>query len=142
MKKLLLVLFVIPNFLLAKEQCEDMNQPPQEFKGMELITFKKYKILPNSCLIILNVPWAYHSVKKYIGNKDRKYFYMVYDFPIKNTGSNAKNRKKGFNGNIFWKQKVKVQSSKMRNVFLSERETKTKINQIFLILKKNFSAVE
>ena len=42
MKKLLLVLFVIPNFLLAKEQCEDMKQPPQEFKGMELITFKKY----------------------------------------------------------------------------------------------------
>jgi hypothetical protein len=83
-------------------------------------TFKKYKILPNSCLIILNVPWAYHSVKKYIGNKDRKYFYMVYDFPIKNTGSNAKNRKKGFNGNIFWKQKVKVQSSKRRNVFLTE----------------------
>ena len=35
-------MFVIPNFLLAKEQCEDMKQPPQEFKGMELITFKKY----------------------------------------------------------------------------------------------------
>ena len=83
-------------------------------------TYKKYKIFPNSCLIILNVPWAYHSVKKYIGNKDRKYFYMVYDFPIKNTGSSAKNRKKGFNGNIFWKQKVKIQSRKRRNTFLTE----------------------
>ena len=42
MKKLLLILLLIPNFLLAKEQCEDMQQPPQEFMGMELITFKKY----------------------------------------------------------------------------------------------------
>ena len=42
MKKLLLLLFLIPNFLFAKEQCENMQQPPQEFMGMELITFKKY----------------------------------------------------------------------------------------------------
>ena len=42
MKKILLILLLIPNFLLAKEQCEDMQQPPQEFMGMELITFKKY----------------------------------------------------------------------------------------------------
>ena len=42
MKSLLLILLVIPNFLLAKEQCENMQQPPQEFMGMELITFKKY----------------------------------------------------------------------------------------------------
>ena len=38
MKKLLLIALLIPNFLLAKEQCEDMQQPPQEFMGMELIT--------------------------------------------------------------------------------------------------------
>lgn len=42
MKKLLFILIVIPNFLLAKEQCENMQQPPQEFMGMELINFKKY----------------------------------------------------------------------------------------------------
>ena len=42
MKKILLILLLIPNFLLAKEQCENMQQPPQEFMGMELITFKKY----------------------------------------------------------------------------------------------------
>ena len=42
MKKLLLLLFLVPNFLFAKEQCENMQQPPQEFMGMELINFKKY----------------------------------------------------------------------------------------------------
>jgi hypothetical protein len=48
-----------------------------------LKVFKKYKVSKNCLLIILNVPWAYHSVKFYRGKKDRKYFYMVYDFPIK-----------------------------------------------------------
>ena len=42
MKKLLLILFLIPNFLLAKEQCENMQQPPQELMGMELKKFKTY----------------------------------------------------------------------------------------------------
>jgi hypothetical protein len=42
MKKLLLILFLIPNLLLAKVQCEDMQQPPQEFMGMELFYFHKY----------------------------------------------------------------------------------------------------
>ena len=40
---------------------------------------KKFKVFNNSCIIILNVPWAYHSVSPYKSNKDRKYFYMVYD---------------------------------------------------------------
>ena len=83
-------------------------------------TFKKYKIFPNSCIIILNVPWAYHSVKKYTGKKDRKYFYMVYDFPNKKTGSKVEYRKKGFNGNAFWKQKVQIKSRKRKNIFLTE----------------------
>ena len=56
--------------------------------------YKKYKVSNNSLLIILNVPWAYHSVSKYYGKKDRKYFYMVYDFPIKKSGSRTENRKK------------------------------------------------
>ena len=42
MKKLLLIALLIPNLLLAKEQCENMQQPPQEFMGMELKTFKTY----------------------------------------------------------------------------------------------------
>ena len=42
MKKLLLILLLIPNLLLAKEQCENMQQPPQEFMSMELKTFKTY----------------------------------------------------------------------------------------------------
>ena len=87
---------------------------------LDIKTFKKYKVFPNSCIIILNVPWAYHSVSKYLGKKDRKYFYMVYDFPIKKSGSKVENRKKGFNGNIFWNQKVKIKSQKRRKIFLTE----------------------
>ena len=82
--------------------------------------FKKYKVTKNSLLVILNVPWAYHSVSYYRGNKDRKYFYMVYDFPIKKSGSLIKNRKKGFNANDFWKHRVLVKSNKRKKVFLSE----------------------
>ena len=81
---------------------------------------KKYKVSNNSCLIILNVPWAYHSVSNYYGSKDRKYFYMVYDFPIKKSGSKAENRKKGFNKNNFWKQDVMIRSLKRKKIFLTE----------------------
>jgi len=82
--------------------------------------YKKYKVENNSCIIILNVPWAYHSVKKYNGKKDRKYFYMAYDFPIKKSGSKIKNRKQGFNKNQFWNYQVKVKSTSRKNNFLSE----------------------
>jgi len=85
-----------------------------------LKVFKKYKVTKNCLLIILNVPWAYHSVSYYHGRKDRKYFYMVYDFPIKKSGSITKNRKKGFNANDFWMQRVSVKSNKRKKVFLSE----------------------
>ena len=85
-----------------------------------LRVFKKYKVSKNSLIIILNVPWAYHSVSKYFGNKDRKYFYMVYDFPIKKSGSITINRKKGFNANDFWVQKVSVKSNARKRVFLTE----------------------
>ena len=85
-----------------------------------LKVFKRYKVTKNCLLVILNVPWAYHSVSYYHGKKDRKYFYMVYDFPIKNSGAITKNRKEGFNANNFWKQKVSVKSNKRKKVFLSE----------------------
>ena len=85
-----------------------------------LKVFKKYKVTKNSLLVILNVPWAYHSVSYYHGKKDRKYFYMVYDFPIKKSGSIIKNRKKGFNANDFWKHRVSVKSNKRKKEFLSE----------------------
>ena len=81
---------------------------------------KTYKAPGNSCLIILNTPSAYHSVTKYRGLEDRKYFYCVYDFPIKNSGSLKSNRKKGFNKNYFWKNKVGVFSKKRKNNFLTE----------------------
>ena len=89
-------------------------------KSNELRVKKKYKVQNNSCIIILNVPWAYHSVSTYRGKKDRKYFYMVYDFPISESGSKLKNRQKGFNQNEFWNFKVKVKSNKRKNVFLTE----------------------
>lgn len=85
-----------------------------------LKVFKKYKVSKNCLLIILNVPWAYHSVKFYRGKKDRKYFYMVYDFPIKKSGSVVENRKKGFNVNDYWKHKVSVKSKIRKKIFLTE----------------------
>ena len=81
---------------------------------------KKYKVFNNSCMMILNVPWAYHSITNYSGKKDRKYFYMVYDFPISRPGSKLKNRKEGFNQNEFWNFKVKVKSIKRKRTFLTE----------------------
>lgn len=83
-------------------------------------TLKSYKVPGGSCLIILNVPWAYHSVSKYFGNKDRKYFYCVYDFQIKKVGFLKKNRQKGYNENLFWKEEVKIHSLKRKNKFFSE----------------------
>lgn len=82
--------------------------------------YKKYKVSKNCLIIILNVPWAYHSVSFYKGKKDRKYFYMVYDFPIKKSGSIIKNREKGFNANDYWKHKVSVKSKKRKKIFLTE----------------------
>ena len=83
---------------------------------------KKYKVHNNSCIIILNVPWAYHSVSMYKSLVDRKYLYMVYDFPItkSKSGSIIKNRKAGFNENQFWNNEVKVKSLKRKKVFLTE----------------------
>ena len=45
---------------------------------------------------------------------------MVYDFPIKKSGSITINRKKGFNANDFWVQKVSVKSNARKRVFLTE----------------------
>ena len=81
---------------------------------------KKYKVFNNSCIIILNVPWAYHSVSKYESIKDRKYFYMVYDFPISKSGSKLKNRKAGYNQNQFWKDEVIIKSLKRKKKFQTE----------------------
>lgn len=80
----------------------------------------KFKTSDNFCLFIFNTPWSYHSAKKYIGKKDRKYFYIAYDFPITNSGAIANNRKKGFNMNNFWKKDVKVKSEERKTKFLSE----------------------
>ena len=80
----------------------------------------KFKTKDNFCLFIFNTPWSYHSAKKYIGKKDRKYFYIAYDFPIKNSGAIASNRKKGFNMNKFWKNDVEVKSGDRKIKFLSE----------------------
>ena len=52
--------------------------------------------------------------------KDRKFIYVVYDFPSNSTGKKLKNRKKGNNQNEFWKSKVSVMSSKRKKNFFSE----------------------
>lgn len=82
---------------------------------------KSFKIKNNFCLFTLNVPWSYHSVSKYNGKKDRKYFYFVYDFPTKDVGAKLKNRKKGNNQNTFWKSKVSVFSQKRRKEFFQAK---------------------
>ena len=104
-----------------------MNKPKKKEKVYDIFpnkkdleVYKKHEVDSNSCIIILNVPWAYHSVLRYKGNSDRKYFYMVYDFPVKKKGSKIKNRKEGFNQNEFWNYKVKVKSEKRKKVFLTE----------------------
>lgn len=81
---------------------------------------KKIKINQNICVFSLNVPWAYHGVKKYYGKKDRKYLYIAYDFKIKDSGSKFKNRIKGFNDNSFWIKPAIVKSQARRKKFLSE----------------------
>ena len=81
---------------------------------------KKFKAYNNSCIIILNVPWAYHSVSVYKSLVNRKYLYMVYDFPITKPGSIPKNRKAGFNENNFWKNDVKVKSLQRKKIFFAE----------------------
>ena len=78
----------------------------------DLNKHKSYKVKNNFCLFTLNVPWSYHAVSKYNGRNDRKYFYIVYDFPSKSIGSKLKNRKKGNNLNDFWNSKVLIKSSK------------------------------
>ena len=61
-------------------------------KNLKMI--KNYRINKNFCVFFLNVPGAYHAVSKYIGNKDRKYFYIDYDFDLKESSSNSKIEKK------------------------------------------------
>jgi len=81
---------------------------------------KKIAAIPNSCLIMLNTPFAYHSVNKYTGSKERKYFYAVYDFPAHTNNYKLKERKKGNNDNSYWINQVKVFSKKRRQNFISE----------------------
>ena len=81
---------------------------------------KNFKVRNNFCIFILNVPWSYHSVSKYTSSKDRKYFYVAYDFKIPKKGSITKNRKKGYNANLFWKNSVEIKSKSRKRIFLSE----------------------
>jgi len=89
-------------------------------KNKDLKINKSFKVKNNFCIFILNVPWSYHSVKEYKSAKDRKYFYIAYDFKILEKGSITKNRKKGYNSNLFWNNKAKIKSKTRRNIFLSE----------------------
>lgn len=81
---------------------------------------KTIKATPNTCVITLNTPSAYHSVKKYNGKIDRKYIYAVYDFPSHSGNYKLKSRIKGNNENNYWKEKVKIFSKKRFNRFFTE----------------------
>ena len=100
---------------IKEEICYDVFPSSKRIRQI-----KQFKIKPNFCIFTLNVPWAYHSVSKYNGNKDRKFIYAVYDFKIKLPGTTVKSRKKGFNLNQFWNKKVKVKSLNRKKIFLSE----------------------
>ena len=81
---------------------------------------KNYKIKKNFCIFFLNVPWAYHAVSMYKGETDRKYFYIDYDFKVKNSSSSSKKRKEGLNESFFWKTLAKVKSTSRKKLFFTE----------------------
>ena len=85
-----------------------------------LNVIKNYKVNNNFCVFFLNVPWAYHAVSEYKGETDRKYFYIDYDFSLRESSSSTKNRKKGSNLNSLWKLPVKVKSLSRKETFFSE----------------------
>ena len=86
----------------------------------ELKVSKSYKVKDNFCLFTLNVPWSYHAVSKYNGKKDRKFMYVVCDFPSASTGKKLTKRKKGNNQNEYWKSKVQIMSQNRKKTFFSE----------------------
>jgi hypothetical protein len=81
---------------------------------------KNYKINDNFIVFFINVPWAYHAVSKYNGSKDRKYFYIDYDFNSKISAGTTKNRKKGMNNNKYWKSSVDIKSLTRKKTFFKE----------------------
>lgn len=101
--------------IIKKEKFYDVFPSKKNLK-----VIKNYKINKNFCVFFLNVPWAYHAVSRYNGNEDRKYFYIDYDFDLKNSSSLSENRKKGLNQNLFWKTPVKVKSLSRKDLFFSE----------------------
>lgn len=86
----------------------------------DLLISKIIKATPNTCVITLNTPSAYHSVKKYKGKIERKYIYAVYDFPSHNKNYKLASRIKGNNENNYWKEKVKIFSKKRFKKFFTE----------------------
>ena len=116
---------VLPSFNEIADK-ESLFQSKSETKKTiflnknDLKVQKKYKVKDNFCLFTLNTPWSYHSALEYRGNKDRKYFYVAYDFPISKLSSIEKNRKKGLNLNLFWKDDVLIKSQTRKKYFFSE----------------------
>ena len=86
----------------------------------DLRVAKNYKINEDFIVFFMNVPWAYHAVSKYNGSKDRKYFYIDYDFSSKISAGTTKNRKKGMNKNKYWKSSVEVKSDSRKKIFFTE----------------------
>jgi len=98
-----------------KQNIYDVFPSPKKIKLSKTI-----KASGNTCLISLNTPFSYHSLTKYNCNKERKYLYVVFDFPTSKKNYKIKQRKIGNNQNIYWKTPVKVFSKNRRINFINE----------------------
>lgn len=82
----------------------------------ELKLSKSYSPKRNTAVIMINLPWAYHSVdeqKKSFLN--RKYIYVVFDFEK----TDRDDSKHDNNQSLIWKKKVEVLDNERRQNFLN-----------------------
>ena len=84
-------------------------------KRSDMLLIKSYPIKKNSAIIMINLPWAYHSVSvqssKFL---NRKYIYVVWDYVKNSRIENVSN-----NESIIWKKKVSVVDENRRKNFIN-----------------------
>ena len=89
-------------------------------KRSDMIISKNYYIKQNSAIIMINLPWSYHSVsiqsEQFL---NRKYIYVVWDYEKNSRVINDKN-----NESVIWKKKVYVEDETRRNNFLNNEKNK------------------
>lgn len=89
-------------------------------KRSNMLLSKRYPIKKNSAIIMINLPWSYHSVSIQ-SNKflNRKYIYVVWDYEKKSRVTNVNN-----NESIIWKKKVSVENENRRKNFINNEINK------------------